>query len=211
MRHTRSVPTTAMFVLVLTAAFGLATGTANAQENGGREAARRLQLLQQEKGQLGAKLKAATDKAEAMSKTAEENKRDAERTSRELKSSKRAHAELAARLEKLEEEQRVLQAKFDETSTALDQRNKEKQALEEVKAEQLTVLGRQSRLITTCRDSNAKLFGLGSDLLDRLRTETKRNSDPLFGLGEVDGYNFEQDSRENLNKFRLAEPEASAK
>jgi peptidoglycan hydrolase CwlO-like protein len=193
-------------LLLIMAPFFLAVPADAADDKkGGRdkEMARRVQQLQQEKSEMNAKLKAVSDKAEELSKTAEQTKRGAEQSKRELAGARKSNAELTVRLQKLEEEHRALQASFDETSAARTQLDGEKRNLERVAAEQLAVMGRQSRMIDTCRASNVELQQMGSDLLARLRAATKRSADPMFGLAEVDGFNFDQEYRDKLNRLRF--------
>lgn len=188
--------------LLLIAALVFATSSNAADDKkGGRDKdmARRVQQLQQEKSEMGAKLKAVSDKADELGKTVEQSKKD----KRELAVSRKSNAELKARIEMLEEQHRALQAKFDETSAARTQLDGEKQNLERVAAEQLAVVGRQSRMIDSCRASNVELHQMGSDLLAKLRVAAKRNADPIFGLAEVDGFNFDQEYRDKLNRLRF--------
>jgi chromosome segregation ATPase len=209
--HRARVVSTLLSVAV---AFGVVTSAYGADDNKAskdKEMARRVQMLQQEKTALGAKLKEADSKTEELNKAVEQSKRGADRSARELAAARRSHAELAARLEKLEEEHKALQARFDETSTVLARRENEKRMLEGVAAEQVAVMGRQSRLIDTYRGNNTQLHRYGIELLDKLRVETKGLSDSLFGLAQVDRYNFDQDYRDKLNRLRLVEPEQAVR
>jgi chromosome segregation ATPase len=196
----RRLRATAFLLVVASLVLTLPADAADDKKGGrDKEMARRVQQLQQEKSEMNAKLKAVSDKAEELSKTVEASKKD----KRELAVSRKSNTELKARIEMLEEEHRVLQASFDETSAARTQLDGEKRNLERVAAEQLAVMGRQSRMIDTCRASNVELEQMGSDLLARLRVATKRSTDPVFGLAEVDGFNFDQEYRDKLNRLRF--------
>ncbi|HTY03061.1 MAG TPA: hypothetical protein VMC81_04950 [Rhodocyclaceae bacterium] len=168
-----------------------------------KELARRVQLLQQEKSDLGGKLQEARTKAEELSKAVEENKRGAEKTARELSSARRSRAELTARVEKLEGEQRDLQARLDDTARQLATRENEKRMLEGVANEQVEVIGRQSRLIESYRSANTQLQQVAGEVLDKLRKATDGKADPVLGLAKVDGYNLDQSYRERLDKLRV--------
>jgi len=172
-----------------------------------REMARRVQALQQEKAEIAAKLKEADSKTADLSKTVEDTKRGAERSAREAAATKKALAEATARADKLVEELKALQARFDETSLALGRREKEKRMLEDVAAEQVAVMGRQSRLIDTCRAGNGELYRIGAELLGQLHSERNRYSMPLLGFSLVDEYNADQEIRDKLDRNRMVDPQ----
>ena len=97
------------------------------------------------------------------------------------------------------------------SSTVRGRRENEKRQLENIAAEQVAVLGRQSRLIDTCRSNNIQLHRFGMELLDKLHVETAHNSEPLLGFAQVDSYNLDQEFREKLDRLRLVEPEQPAR
>lgn len=199
---TRAVPIGLLIPIVIALA---ATGAAADDKKAGkdREMARRLQVLQQEKTELGAKLKEMSDKSEELAKAAEQGKREADGKARELAAERRSRTELAAKLEKAEEDLRALKARHEETLATLARRENEKRALERVGAEHAVIIGRQARLVDAYRDRSNQLHGQAMELLEKLRVAEKRQADPFIGLAEVEAFNAYQDYRDKLDRLRV--------
>jgi chromosome segregation ATPase len=204
----------ALAALSLAAADWSAAADAGDKKSGReRELARRVQQLQQEKGELSGKLKELGEQGDAMNQAAERAKRDAARLSRDLAAAKKegaeSAAELAAKVEAFELEKKELKRRLDETAARLAQRDGEKSRLEQVAAAQLETMGRQGKLIESCRGDNANLYQYGDELLQKLKREGGHSRFSLLGRNEVNAFNAYQEYRDKLDKLRLEPPRAA--
>ncbi len=202
----------AAMALALAGGGGAAAADGDKKPGRERELARRVQQLQQEKGELSGKLKELGDKSEELNQAIDRARRDAAKALRELAASKKESAEraaeLAAKAEAFATERKDLKRRLEETTTRLAQRENEKRKLEEVAAVQVEAMGRQGLLIESCRSDNAKLYQYGDELLQKLKSEGRRSRYSLTGLGEVDSFNVYQDYRDKLDKLRIEPPRA---
>jgi chromosome segregation ATPase len=197
--------------VLLSAADGSVAADAGDKKSGReRELARRVQLLQQEKGELAAKLKDLGDKGEELNQAAERAKRDAARASRDLAAAKQegaaVAAELAVKAEAFETEKKDLRRRLEETAARLALRENEQRRLAETAALQLESMGRQGKLIESCRSENAKLYDYGAELLQQFRREAAGSGYALIGLGGVEAFNAYQDYRDKLDRLRIEAP-----
>lgn len=177
-----------------------------------RELARKLQLqqqekskLEQEKGELAEQLKQASSKAEGLTQAEARARREAGAASRELGAARKENAALGDKLKTAETELAETKRKLDETAQTLKQRDADKQRLERTGAEQVQAIARQSRLIETCEDRNAKLQSVGNELLQKIRGDRGAVS-PVSGLSEIETFNLWQEYRDKIDAQKLDLP-----
>jgi chromosome segregation ATPase len=184
------------------AILGSAVAADSAKGGKEKEMARRLQMLQQEKAELGVKLKEANTKAEELTKAVEEGKQELDQSQRELAAVQRKLTETKGQLTRLQSEHASLKVAYEDKSTQLAQREKEKRFLEGVTKEQLSALGLQSRKLEICRASNDSLYSTATELLDKHRSDGMRNTDHVLGFSEVSTFNTYQDYRDRFDGAR---------
>lgn len=203
-----------MLGLVAAAALAGAMGPAAAADNPAarreRELGRRLQLVQQENGELQSKLKALADKEAETEKTAQERTaravRSAARLARELdavrKESANVRSGLEAKLKAAEGEREDLRRRLEDTARQLKLAQQEVTRLTGFSANQVEALGRQGKLIEACNDRNAKLKALAEELVGKLKPDTGTAPLRLLGFSEVESYNLFREYRDKLDGLK---------
>jgi septal ring factor EnvC (AmiA/AmiB activator) len=182
-----------------------------------REMARRLQQLQQQNGDLNAKLNDAQaklkelgDKSEDQAKSLARAKRDIAKTAADLSAAKQESADLGAKLDAERTQKGGVQHELDDTRAALAQRDKEKRWLEDVAAAQVQTLGRQAGMIESCRAESGRLYQFGADLLQKFKDVAASRADLFTGLGKVDSFNVYQDYRDQLERLKPGAPNVTS-
>lgn len=212
------------WALALCAAWPLSAG---AQDKTAERAARRAQLqmqsLQQQVQEAqAAQARADADKAEADKKLATQAQEIpraqavVRKSADALKASEAARAELQARFDALEkrsaEHKRVADAALAQKISELDY------VVHAWDAQNAQLQGRYDNEIAqvaACTDKNDRLVKLGAELVDRYRNkglvEIAGQRDPLLGIGQVQMFNYVQDTRDRIDAERLTPTPAGQK
>ncbi|MEP6502056.1 MAG: hypothetical protein ABJD97_01900 [Betaproteobacteria bacterium] len=200
---------------------------AAAQDKTAERAARRAQLQmqslqQQVQDAQSAQARAAADKAEADKKLAAQAQEIpraqavARKSADALKASEAARAELQARLDALQKQSTEQKRRDD---AALAQKTSELSfvvhAWDAQHAQLQASYDNEIAQMAQCSDRNDRLVKLGAELVDRYRdkglAQIAVQRDPVLGLGQVQMFNYVQDTRDRLDALRLAPTPAGQK
>jgi septal ring factor EnvC (AmiA/AmiB activator) len=211
-------------VLALLAALPLA---ATAQDKTAERAARRAQLQmqslqQQVQDAQAAQARADADKAEAdkrLAAQAQEIPRTqavARKTADALKASEAARAELQARFDALQK-QSAEQKRHDDAALAqkISELDFVVHAWDAQHAQLQATYDNEIAQMGVCTDKNDRLVKLGAELLERYRNkglaQVAGQRDPLLGIGQVQMFNYVQDTRDRIDAERLTPTPAGRK
>jgi chromosome segregation ATPase len=219
-----------MFVLAiaLLAAAGSWTASAQQDDRRAREAARRIQLMQQQLAQEKAQLeqdKAKLEKANAdKEKQIKQLQARLKRTEAGTKQSEADVKQKAAEVDRLKAELEAMSVKFVEQRERADKlsdsykasvetiktRDAEKETLNVRTLEQRDIIGRQAQLVQACEDKNLALYELGNDLLRRYRNKSVmdalKQAEPFTQLEKVKMENILQEYSEKMDAKKIDKP-----
>ncbi len=218
----------AVLALALVCATGSWTASAQQDDRRAREAARRIQLMQQQLAQEKAQLE--QDKAKL-----EKENADKEKQLRQLQAKlKRAEAgtkqteadakQKAAEVDHLKAELDAMSLKFVEQREKADRladsykssvetiktRDAEKETLNARTREQRDIIGRQAQLVQACEEKNLALYELGNDLMRRYRNKSVmdalKQAEPFTQLEKVKMENMLQEYAEKMDAKKIDKP-----
>jgi septal ring factor EnvC (AmiA/AmiB activator) len=200
---------------------------AAAQDKTAERAARRAQLqmqnLQQQVQEAqAAQARADADKSEADKKLATQAQEIpraqavARKSADALKASEVARAELQARFDALQKQSAEQKRLGDE---ALAQKTSELgfvvHAWDAQHAQLQASYDNEIAQMAVCTDKNDRLVKLGAELVDRYRNkglaQIAGQRDPLLGIGQVQMFNYVQDTRDRIDAERLTPTPAGQK
>ena len=221
----------AMLAVCLLGLLSAMAGPAVAQQQDdrrAREAARRIQIMQQQLTQEKAQLE--QDKAKLEKENADKDKQIKQlqaKLKRTEAGTKQSEAEIKQKAEELDHLKTQLEAtslKFVQAREKSDgladvykssletikQRDAEKEILNSRLAEQREVVGRQSRLVQACEEKNLALYGLGNELLGKYRSkgvvEALKQAEPFTQIERVRMENLWQEYRDKLDAQKMDRP-----
>lgn len=221
----RAVVALALGLCTLCAAY---SASAQQDDRRAREAARRIQLMQQQLAQEKAQLE--QDKAKLEKDNADKDKQIRQLQARLKRSdagSKQTEAEVkekSAEVEKLKAELADLSLKFVEQREKADRladgyklsletiknRDAEKETLNARALEQREIIARQVRMVQACEEKNLALYQLGTDLMKRYRNKSVmdalKQAEPFTQLEKVKMENLLQEYTEKLEAKKIEQP-----
>jgi len=171
-----------------------------------KEMARRVQQMQQEKTRLEQEKTELNEKLGDLTSQVKAADAREEVSRRQLAEARRANAELTRKFQAAEVQIADVGRRLEETAGRLRQREREKSLCENVVNEQVDILGRQSRSISSCQEHNVKLGEVARTLLDRLRKDASAAGDPVLGLGMTDAFANFQELRDQVDAQRIDSP-----
>jgi chromosome segregation ATPase len=219
---------TFVIVLALVAAATSWTSSAQQDDRRAREAARRIQLMQQQLAQEKAQLE--QDKAKLEKDNADKDKQIKQlqaRLKRTEAGTKQSEADVrgkTAEVARLKSELEALSLKFVEQREKADKltdsykasletirnRDAEKETLNAQAREQREIIGRQAHLVQACEEKNLALYELGNDLMRRYRNKSVmdalKQAEPFTQLEKVKMENLLQEYAEKMDAKKIDKP-----
>ncbi len=217
-----------VLAIALLAVAGSWTASAQQDDRRAREAARRIQLMQQQLTQEKAQLE--QDKAKLQKDNADKEKQIKQlqarlkRTEAGTKQTESDVKQKAAEVDRLKAEQEALSLKFVEQREKADKladsykasvetirnRDAEKETLNMRTLEQREIIGRQAQMMQACEEKNIALYQLGTDLLQRYRSKSVmdalKQAEPFTQLEKVKMENLLQEYSEKMDAKKIDKP-----
>jgi chromosome segregation ATPase len=217
-----------VLAIALFAAAGSWTASAQQDDRRAREAARRIQLMQQQLAQEKAQLE--QDKAKLEKDNADQGKQikllqaKLKRAEAGTKQTETDVKQKAAEVDRLKAELEALSLKFVEQREKADKladsykasvetirnRDAEKETLNARTREQRDIIGRQAQLVQACEEKNMALYQLATDLLQRYRNKSVmdalKQAEPFTQLEKVKMENMLQEYAEKMDAKKIDRP-----